>query len=199
MGTICPENDVIPGSIGQVVSDTAAKIIDPEGRSLGPHQSGELLIKGPQVMMGYLDDPHRTAECLSPSGWLRSGDVAHYDEQGNFFITDRIKELIKVRGYAVAPATLEELLVSHPAVQDAAVIPFPDEESGELPRAYVVLNKNMTTTEKEIYDFVKDQVAPFKRLNGGIVFVDSIPKSASGKILRRLLRDQLAAELKELK
>jgi 4-coumarate--CoA ligase len=197
IGTICPDWNIKSGAIGPVVSDTVAKIIDPEGASLGPNQSGELLLKGPQVMMGYLNDPVRTAECLSPSGWLRSGDVAHYDEEGNFYITDRIKELIKVRGYQVAPAELEEVLLSHPAIQDATVIPFPDEVSGELPRAYIVLKPDATdTTENDVYDYVKQNVAPYKRLEGGVVFTDAIPKSASGKILRRVLRDQLSEEIK---
>jgi 4-coumarate--CoA ligase len=197
IGTICPDWNIKSGAIGPVVSDTVAKIIDPEGKSLGPHQSGELVLKGPQVMMGYLNDPVRTAECLSPSGWLRSGDVAHYDEEGNFYITDRIKELIKVRGYQVAPAELEEILLSHPAIQDATVIPFPDEVSGELPRAYVIRRPNAPdVTESEIYEYVRERVAPYKRLEGGVVFTDVIPKSASGKILRRILRDQLAEEIK---
>lgn len=153
------------------------------------------MLKGPQVMMGYMDEPDKTKECLSESGWLRTGDIAHYDEDGYFYITDRIKELIKTRGFQVAPAELEALLLTHDAIQDVAVIPVPDEESGELPRAYVVLKSGVSATVDEIKDWMKPKVAPFKRLEGGIVFTDSIPKSASGKILRRLLRDQLKLEL----
>jgi 4-coumarate--CoA ligase len=144
---------------------------------------------------GYLDDPEKTAECLSPSRWLRTGDVAYYDDDGYFFITDRIKELIKVRGYQVAPAELEALLLTHESIRDAAVIPKPDEVSGELPRAYIVMAESSSTTKEEIYDWIKERVAPFKRLDGGIVVMDVIPKSASGKILRRILRDELKAEL----
>lgn len=185
------------GSVGPLASSTYGKIVDEEGKSLGPNVSGELVIKGPQVMMGYLDDPDKTAECLSKGGWLRTGDVAHYDEDGYFFITDRVKELIKVRGYQVAPAELEELLLTHEHVSDAAVISVPCEESGELPRAYVVLKDNDDAKQlasTDLYQWIKDRVAPHKRLSGGIVFTDMIPKSASGKILRRLLRDQYNQE-----
>ena len=148
-------------------------------------------------MLGYLDAPDKTAECLSRGGWLRTGDVSHYDEDGFFYITDRLKELIKVRGYAVAPAELEALLLTHPSVQDAAVIQIADEGSGELPRAYVVLKDGMTdVVEGDIQAWVKERVAPYKRLDGGVVFTDTIPKSPSGKILRRLIRDELAAETK---
>jgi 4-coumarate--CoA ligase len=145
-----------------------------------------------------LDDPDKTAECLSKSGWLRTGDVAYYDEEGFFYITDRIKELIKVRGYPVAPAELEALLLTHDLINDAAVIQRPDDASGELPRAYIVLKESGKETEEtktEIYEWVKERVAPYKRLDGGLVFTDTIPKSASGKILRRLLRDALVEEL----
>lgn len=124
--------------------------------------------------------------------------MAYYDEDGFFYITDRIKELIKVRGYPVAPAELEALLLTHDLINDAAVIQRPDDASGELPRAYIVLReseKQTKETETEIYEWVKERVAPYKRLDGGIVFTDTIPKSASGKILRRLLRDALEEEL----
>ena len=148
---------------------------------------------------GYIDDVDKTKECLSPSGWLRTGDVAYYDEDGYFFITDRIKELIKVRGYPVAPAELEALLLTNDLVNDVAVIQLPDDASGELPRAYIVLKDKEQVDENhvrdEIYEFVKERVAPYKRLDGGIVFTDAIPKSASGKILRRILRDELKEEL----
>jgi 4-coumarate--CoA ligase len=200
IGTFTSDFNIKPGSSGQVVSSTSAKIIDEHGNSLGPLEAGELLTKGPQVMMGYLDEPEKTAECLSPSGWLRTGDIAHYDEEGFIFITDRLKELIKVRGYQVAPAELEALLVTHDAINDAAVIQIPDDEAGELPRAYVVLNSTdgaSEVTETDIYEWVKERVAPYKRLDGGIIFTDAIPKAASGKILRRILRDQAKAELQK--
>ena len=201
IGTLNSDFSKKTGSVGPLVSNTHGKILDENGMTLGPNTPGELCIKGPQVMMGYLDDPEKTQECLSSSGWLRTGDVAYYDEEGYFYITDRIKELIKVRGFQVAPAELEELLLGHEMVSDAAVIQTPSEEHGELPRAYIVLkedsNKSHLEMEQEIYEWVKEKVAPHKRLDGGIVFIDEVPKSASGKILRRLLRDQLAEEMKE--
>lgn len=223
IATMTSDFNIKPSSVGPLVSSTYGKIVDENGKSLGPNQNGELCIKGPQVMMvsamiaapfcfssnalescshsisqGYLDDPDKTAECLSESGWLRTGDVAYYDEDGFFYITDRIKELIKVRGYPVAPAELEALLLTHDLVNDVAVIPKPDDEHGELPRAYVVLKDSTSEndeTREQIYEWVKERVAPYKRIDGGLVFTDNIPKSASGKILRRLLRDALRKEL----
>ena len=194
IGTINSDFNSKAGSVGPLCASTYGKVVDPEGKSLPPHEDGELLIKGPQVMLGYLDDPEKTQESLSHSGWLRTGDIAHYDEDGYFFITDRLKELIKVRDYQVAPAELEALLLTHDDIDDAAVIQVPDDESGELPRAYVVLKAGASATAENIKAWVKERVAPFKRLEGGVVFTDVIPKSASGKILRRLLRDQVAEE-----
>ena len=148
-------------------------------------------------MMGYLDDPDKTAECLSSGGWLRTGDIAKYDKDGYIYITDRMKELIKVNGYPVAPAELEALLLTHPNIADAAVISVPHDETGESPRAYIVLkNENSIVTESEIYDWVAERVAPYKRLKGGIVLSESIPKSAAGKILRRLLKDEYNESLR---
>jgi acyl-CoA synthetase (AMP-forming)/AMP-acid ligase II len=213
IGTISPSTKIKGGSVGPLVSNTFGKIIDPDsGESLGPNQEGELIIKGPQVMMEYLDEPEKTKECMSSSGWLRTGDFAYYDEDGYFFITDRIKELIKVRAFQVAPAELEDLLLGHEYVNDVAVIQIPDEESGELPLAYIVLKDGCISCDDDdddkekdqqeqvmkeaIYEWVKERVAPYKRLDGGITFVDSIPKSASGKILRRILRDDLAEQMK---
>eukprot|EP00591_Stephanopyxis_turris_P002734 CAMPEP_0195522998 /NCGR_PEP_ID=MMETSP0794_2-20130614/21709_1 /TAXON_ID=515487 /ORGANISM="Stephanopyxis turris, Strain CCMP 815" /LENGTH=586 /DNA_ID=CAMNT_0040652891 /DNA_START=102 /DNA_END=1862 /DNA_ORIENTATION=+ len=194
VGTLSPDDNVKSGSVGPLVSSTFAKILCLDtGKNLGPGESGELLIKGPQVMIGYLGDPDKTSECLCDDGWLRTGDIAYYDEDGYFYITDRLKELIKVRGYQVAPAELEALLLTNEKIKDAAVIPVKDEASGELPRAYIVPKddgKVGKDAEKEIQDWVKERVAPFKKLAGGVVFVDAIPKSASGKLLRRVLRDQ---------
>jgi 4-coumarate--CoA ligase len=197
IGTMNSDFNSKVGSIGPLSPSTYGKIINEHGISQPPNTIGELLIKGPQVMLGYLDDPERTAECLSDSGWLRTGDVAYYDEDGYFVITDRLKELIKVRCYQVAPAELEALILTHDNVQDVAVIQVPDEESGELPRAYIVLKADEVSQrvgEEDIKAWVKERVAPYKRLDGGVSFVREIPKSASGKILRRILRNQLVAE-----
>jgi len=204
IGTVNPDFKIKSGSVGPLVSSTYGKIIDDKtGKSLGPNEDGEFCVKGPQVMLGYLDNPDKTAECLSKSGWLRTGDLAYYDEDGYVFIKDRTKELIKVRGFQIAPAELEELLLTNDLVNDAAVIQIPDEFHGELPRAYIVLKEattddNEEATKASIYEWVKGKVAPYKRLDGGIIFTDVIPKSASGKILRRLLRDQVREEFAKL-
>ena len=148
-------------------------------------EEGELCIKGPQVMKGYLDQPEKTLECLNAEGWLMTGDIAKMDSDGYIYITDRLKELIKYKGFQVAPAELEEVLCLHDQVDDATVIPVEDEDAGELPRAYVVKKTESDVTEQQILDWVSERVAPHKKIRGGVVFVDSIPKTASGKILRR--------------
>lgn len=197
LGTLNSDFNMKTGSIGPLMPSTYGKIIDDTGKSLGPNQPGELLIKGPQVMLGYLNEPEKTDECLSDGGWLRTGDRAYYDEDGFFYFSDRIKELIKVRGFQVAPAELEELILQNENVQDVAVVEIPDEVSGELPRAYVVLKPTADpdkVTEDYLKEWVKERVSPYKRIEGGVVFTDVIPKSASGKILRRLLRDRVKEE-----
>lgn len=198
LGTLNSDLNAKSGSIGPVIPSTYGKILDVEtGKSLGPNKPGELLIKGPQVMMGYFNDTDKTEETISDGGWLRTGDLAYYDEDGYIFITDRIKELMKVRGFQVAPAELEELILNNEHVQDVAVVQIPDEVSGELPRAYVVIKPSADSkevTEQYLKDWVKERVSPYKRIEGGVVFTDAIPKSASGKILRRLLRDQVKEE-----
>lgn len=198
LGTMNSDFNARTASVGPLMPSTYGKILDVDtGKSLGPNEPGELLIKGPQVMMGYLNDTEKTEECLSDGGWLRTGDLAYYDEDGYFYITDRIKEMIKVRAFQVAPAELEELILNNEHVQDVAVVQIPDEESGELPRAYVVLKPSADlkeVTEEYLKDWVKERVSPYKRIEGGVVFTDAIPKSASGKILRRVLRDQVKKE-----
>jgi acyl-CoA synthetase (AMP-forming)/AMP-acid ligase II len=176
------------GSSGRLVSSTEARIVDPAtGAALGPGESGELWIRGPQVFAGYLNRPDATADTLDADGWLHSGDVAHFDEDGYLFVTDRIKELIKVNAYQVAPAELEALLLTHPAVADAAVIGRPDDESGEVPVAFVVPAGDLDVDE--LIEWVTARVARYKRVRA-VEILEEIPKSPSGKILRRLLRDQ---------
>jgi len=181
-------------TVGPVVQNTEFKIVDPEtGNVLGQGQEGELLVRGPQVMKGYYKNEKATAEALV-DGWLHTGDIGYYDEDKYLVTVDRIKELIKVKGFQVAPAELEALLLSHEAVVDAAVIGKPDERLGEAPVAYVVLRPNYKPSDdmvKQLQTFVADRVAPIKRLSGGIVFREAIPKSESGKILRKVLRQQL--------
>ncbi|MBW7885320.1 MAG: AMP-binding protein, partial [Caldilineaceae bacterium] len=183
-----PEGRPKPGSIGVVVPNTECKIVDVATRAeLEPHQEGELWVRGPQVMKGYLNNPQATANTVDTDGWLHTGDVGYADEDGYFWIVDRVKELIKYKGFQVAPAELEALLLTHPAVADAAVIGVADEEAGEVPKAYVV--RKGEATADEIMEFVAGQVAPFKKVRY-VEFIDQIPKSASGKILRRMLKEQ---------
>jgi 4-coumarate--CoA ligase len=170
----------------------------------GPTARGELWIRGPNVMKGYWRNPTATASTLTPSGWLKTGDIAYVDEHGKFFIVDRIKELIKVKGQQVAPAELEALLLDHPAIADAAVIGLQqsteEEEGGEeRPRAYIVLapdERSQATAAEEIVRFVAKRVAPHKRITGGVVFLEAIPKNPSGKILRKWLREKAKEEVK---
>eukprot|EP00594_Rhizosolenia_setigera_P001029 CAMPEP_0178944038 /NCGR_PEP_ID=MMETSP0789-20121207/2920_1 /TAXON_ID=3005 /ORGANISM="Rhizosolenia setigera, Strain CCMP 1694" /LENGTH=505 /DNA_ID=CAMNT_0020623699 /DNA_START=294 /DNA_END=1811 /DNA_ORIENTATION=+ len=203
LGTLNSDSNSRQGAIGQLIPSTSGKVVDPKtNENLGPGQTGELMIKGPQVMMGYWNDPVKTSETISSDGWLKTGDVAKYDKDGFFYITDRLKELIKVRGFQVAPAELEALLLTHPSISDAAVIPIDDEYSGELPRAYISLVKqkeqeesSQRLTEMDVQKWVKERVAPYKRLEGGVEFIDVVPKSPSGKILRRLLKDKYRCEM----
>jgi acyl-CoA synthetase (AMP-forming)/AMP-acid ligase II len=185
-----------PGSAGRVVPNTEVEIVDVvTGAAVARGQEGELLIRGPQIMKGYLERPEETAACLDREGWYHTGDVGYVDEDGYFFIVDRTKELIKYKGMQVAPAELEALLLTHPAVLDAAVVRKADEEAGEVPKAYVVLKPDeasRATPAPAIMEWVAGRVAPHKRIRH-LEFIDQIPKSASGKILRRMLidRDQL--------
>jgi acyl-CoA synthetase (AMP-forming)/AMP-acid ligase II len=154
------------------------------GTELGPDQEGEICVRGPQVMKGYLNCPEATAAMIDGDGWLHTGDIGYADEEGCFFIVDRVKELIKYKGLQIAPAELEAVLLGHPSVADAAVIPFPDEEAGQVPKAFVVLKGEVAPDE--ILAYVAVRVAPYKKIRC-IEVIDQIPKSASGKILRRLL------------
>ena len=178
------------GSLGMPVPNTEVVIADAEtGKVLPQGEHGEIRIRGPQIMKGYLGRPEATAESIDADGWYYTGDIGYVDEDGYFFAVDRMKELIKFKGMQVAPAELEALLVTHPAIADAAVIPVPDEEAGELPKAYVVTRAGQTLDADTVMAFVSGQVAPHKRIRL-VEFVEQIPKSASGKILRRVLIDQ---------
>ena len=177
------------GSSGVTVSNTECRIVDLEGNDLGIDEDGELWIRGPQVMKGYLNNDEATAMTIDADGWLHTGDVAHLDSDGHIYIVDRIKELIKYKGFQVPPAELEGLLLTHPAVADAAVIGIPDDECGEIPKAFITLKTGQEATAEEIQEFVAGQVASYKQVRM-LEFIDQIPKSASGKILRRELRDR---------
>ena len=180
------------GSIGPVVAATECKVVDiTTGKELGPETDGEILVRGPQVMKGYLNNPTATAQILDEDGWLHTGDIGHADADGDFYVVDRLKELIKYKGYQVPPAELEAILLTHPAVADAAVIASPDEDAGEVPKAFVVLKA--PATPEELMQFVAQRVAPHKKIRL-VETIDEIPKSASGKILRRKLVEKERAK-----
>ena len=172
-------------SCGPPVSDTFEKIVGLDtGQELPAGEVGELVVRGPQVMKGYWKRPQETSDCLSEDGWLLTGDIGRMDEDGYLYIVDRKKEMIKYKGYQVAPAELEAVLHEHPAVLDAAVIPKPHLESGEIPKAFVVLRDGYEPAPEELIAFVAGKVAPYKKIRE-VEYVPEIPKTASGKILRR--------------
>jgi acyl-CoA synthetase (AMP-forming)/AMP-acid ligase II len=181
-------------TVGPPVADTVQKVVSlDDGRELGPGEVGELMTYGPQVMLGYWQRPEETAETLPEPGWIRTGDIVSCDEEGYVTILDRKKEMIKYKGYQIAPAELEALLLEHPAVLDAAVIPKREMESGEIPKAFVVLRPGQSVSAGEIMRFVEERVAPYKKVRE-IEFVEAIPKSVSGKILRRELIERERAK-----
>lgn len=177
-------------SVGVHVSDQDERIVslDDESTELGPEGVGELVIRGPHVMRGYWKAPEETARTLR-DGWLYTGDIARRDSHGYMYIVDRKKEMIKYKGFGVAPAELEALLHEHPAVADCAVVPKADAEAGEIPRAFIVLRTNMRVTPNELMQFVAERVAGYKRIRA-VEFIDAIPKNPSGKILRRVLKER---------
>jgi 4-coumarate--CoA ligase len=186
---LTPPGKFKPGSVGVGAPNTETRIVEPvTGADLGVGEDGEVCVRGPQVMLGYLNNQAATDAMIDRDGWLHTGDIGHVDADGHLFVVDRLKELIKYKGFQVPPAELEALLLTHPAVADAAVVGQPDEEAGEVPVAYVVLRPGSEATEEEIAAFVAGQVAHYKQVRK-VVLTDAIPKSASGKILRRLLRN----------
>ncbi|XP_054010236.1 luciferin 4-monooxygenase-like [Hylaeus anthracinus] len=195
-----PNNSNIKyGSVGKLGPGISAKVIpfdkDEPSRNLGPNNIGELCFKGDLIMKGYYKDEKATAATIDKDGWLHSGDVGYYDEEGYFYIVDRLKELIKYKGFQVPPAELEAILLACPGVKDAAVIGLPHEEAGELPAAFIVKQEGSNITAEDINKYVNERVSCHKRLRGGIKFVENIPKTASGKILRRILRDTFKSKL----
>ncbi len=179
---------VVPGSVGSAVPNTECKIVDAAtGQELGRNEDGEIWIRGPQVMKGYLNNEGATKGSIDDDGFFHTGDIGHIDGHDQYFVVDRLKELIKYKGFQVAPAELEALLLSHPNIADAAVIGVRDEEGEEVPKAFVVLKEPMPP--EEIMEFVAARVAPHKKIRR-VEVVDQIPKSPTGKILRRILRDR---------
>lgn len=178
-----------PGTCGVTVPNTECRIVSVEEElDQDVDGVGELWVRGPQVMKGYLNNPEATALTIDPDGWLRTGDVGFIDADGHLTIVDRVKELIKFKGFQVAPAELEALLLTHPAIADAAVIGVPDEEAGERPRAFIVVTPGQELAPADVTAFTAEHLSTYKVVHD-VVFTDAIPKSASGKILRRMLRD----------
>ncbi|MCH0562047.1 4-coumarate--CoA ligase family protein [Streptomyces sp. MUM 2J] len=200
MTELSPGTHVVPldamhrapaGTVGRLIAGTEMRIVslDDSGKDLGTGEPGEILIRGPQVMKGYLGRPDATAAMIDPDGWLHTGDVGHVDEDGWLFVVDRVKELIKYKGFQVAPAELEALLLTHPGIADAAVIGVPGDQGTEIPRAYVVRQPESDgLSEGEVMMYVAERVAPYKRIRQ-VTFVHTVPRATSGKILRRQLRE----------
>ena len=181
------------GSCGTVVRNAGLKIVDPDtGASLGRNQPGEICIRGEQIMKGYLNDPESTKNTIDKDGWLHTGDIGLVDDDDEIFIVDRLKEIIKYKGFQVAPAELEALLITHPEIKDAAVVSLKDDLAGEVPVAFVMRIEGSEITEDDIKKFVAKEVVFYKRIHK-VFFTDSIPKNPSGKILRKDLRARLAA------
>ena len=187
------------GSVGKMLPGQTAKFMSPDATEVPLGDTGELWIRGPNIFRGYLNNPEGTRNALTGDGYFKTGDVGHVDAQGNFYITDRVKELIKYKGFQVAPAELEGLLASHPKIADVAVIGvYRGEIASEVPLAYVVPSQGAErgpALQREIVEWLAGRVAQHKRLRGGVRFCDEIPKSASGKILRRLLRVRYEEEM----
>ena len=184
----CDPDRIKAGAVGPPIPNTECKVLDLiTGKPLGPGDLGEICMRGPQIMKGYLGRPQATADMIDVEGWLHSGDIGYAEADGYLHVVDRVKELIKYKGLQVAPAEIEAVLLSHPAVADAAVVPSPDAEAGEVPKAFLVLKGEASL--EEILAYVAARVAPHKRLRR-VEVIGQIPKSLSGKILRRILAQQ---------
>ncbi|XP_070179808.1 probable 4-coumarate--CoA ligase 1 [Littorina saxatilis] len=179
------------GSVGVPLPNTQSKVIDIDfGTEVGPNREGEVVVKGPQVMLGYLNVPTATQQAFTPDGWLRTGDIGYYDDEGHYFIVDRLKDIIKYKGYQISPVYLESVLLGHPNVGEVAVVGVPAAgEVGELATAWVVLKEQASS--QQLLQYVHARVAPYRQLRGGVEIVPSIPKSPSGKILRRHIRQEI--------
>ncbi|MDR7416688.1 MAG: AMP-binding protein [Armatimonadota bacterium] len=188
MNLLLPPMPWKPRSVGPPVPNLEERVVDPDtGRDLGPGEVGELVVRGPMVTVGYWRNPEADEEASLEGGWFRTGDLVRFDESGYMWWVDRRKEMIKYKGYSIAPAELEEVLRQHPAVREACVIPKPDPEVGQIPKAFVVLQGEVTAAE--LLRFVEERVAPYKKVRE-VEFVSELPKSAVGKVLRKVLAEQ---------
>ncbi|KAB2029213.1 hypothetical protein ES319_D05G147700v1 [Gossypium barbadense] len=186
--------EIKSGACGTVVRNAEMKIVDPDtGSSLPRNQAGDICIRGDQIMKGYLNDPEATARTIDKDGWLHTGDIGYIDDDDELFIVDRLKELIKYKGFQVAPAELEAMLIAHPDIIDAAVVGMKDEAVGEVPVAFVVKSGKSEISEDEIKQYISKQVVYYKRISR-VFFIEAIPKAPSGKILRKELRAKLATK-----
>lgn len=190
--TACASHEIIDhNSIGWPLSNVEMKVArvgDPNFKGLPANEQGELLFRGPNIMNGYFKNTKATEETITADGYLRSGDIGFYNENGAFYVVDRLKELIKVNARQVAPAELEVILRTHSDVLEAVVVGIPHPKCGEVPKAFVVRKPNSNVNENDIKYYVAQQVSKYKELTGGVQFVDSIPKTPSGKILRREIK-----------
>ncbi|MFF8192396.1 4-coumarate--CoA ligase family protein [Streptomyces bobili] len=201
MTELSPGTHVVPldamreapaGTVGKLIAGTEMRIVslDDPDKDLGVGETGEILIRGPQIMKGYLGRPDATAAMIDGDGWLHTGDIGRVDAEGWLFVVDRVKELIKYKGFQVAPAELEALLLTHPGIADAAVVGEYNDDGNEVPHAYVVRQPTAPDlAEGEVRMYVAERVAPYKRVRL-VTFIDAVPRAASGKILRRELRDR---------
>jgi len=164
------------------------------GEAMPALGTGEVWIRGPQVMKGYLNNPEQTSSTIDAEGWMHTGDLGYIDSHGYLYIVDRLKEMIKYKAHQVAPGELEAALLTHPRILDAAVVPFPDDEAGELPMAFVVGREEHDLTESEVISFVGKLVAPYKKVRK-VEFINAIPKSNTGKILRKELIVKIRLQL----
>ena len=201
--TLSPDDHIIEGteeekekklrrltsSIGRPMPDIEMKIIDEQGNDLPPGGVGEIVAFGPRVMSGYWKDAEKTAKALTKDGWLRTGDMGYMDEEGYFYLAARADDMIIRGGENISPEEVENALYTHPAVEEAAVIGVPDPEWGQQPMAIVVLKTGKTATPDELIEFCRERLSSFKRPRS-VVFVDELPRTSTGKVLKRVLREQ---------